>query len=58
MRSVPRSISEKPPVKAIPSSSPTPAPLVLRSRVSFVLYALAMIGMLSTITALIERAAP
>lgn len=58
MHSVPRSPLKKPPVKALPSSTPTPAPLVLRSRVSFVLYALGMISLLSTITALIERAAP
>lgn len=55
---IPRSHPKKPSVKAISSTSPTPPPLVLRSRVSFVLYALAMIGMLSSITALIERAAP
>ncbi|HVR51053.1 MAG TPA: hypothetical protein VMS38_15060 [Pseudorhodoferax sp.] len=58
MRSAPRSHLRKPSVKAIPSSAPSPAPLVLRSRVSFVLYALSVIGCLSTITALIERAAP
>lgn len=58
MRSAPRSHLRKPSVKAYPSPAPAPAPLVLRSRLSFILYALSVIGCLSTITALIERAAP
>jgi hypothetical protein len=58
LQRVTRTPETKPSVKASSSSSHPPAPLVMRSRLSFVLYALGVIGCLSTITALIERAAP
>ncbi|MFT3720253.1 hypothetical protein [Pseudorhodoferax sp.] len=38
--------------------TPPPPSVPLRSRVGFVLHALLVLGGLSTITALIERAAP
>lgn len=57
MRSASRLSSAPSTVNPPSSPPPVPAPLVLRSRVAFVLYALAMISALSTITALIERAA-
>lgn len=60
MRSASPAPHEKPLVKAtlVPAFLPTLLLPWRSARVSFVLHALAMVGVLTTITALIERAAP
>ena len=60
MRSAPELPHETPLVNTTPFPSTTPSlPSPWRSaRVAFVLHALAMVGVLTAITALIERAAP
>lgn len=58
MRSAARRPSKKPLVKAPSPPLPSPTGLLLRSRVTFVLYALWFVGCLTAVTALIEHAAP
>lgn len=58
MRSAPRRPLKKPLVKEPTRALPSPAALILRGRVTFVLYALWFVGCLTVVTALIERAAP
>ncbi|MGC3986105.1 MAG: hypothetical protein QM777_16080 [Pseudorhodoferax sp.] len=60
MRSAPDFPHDKPLVKTTPFPATTPdLPSPWRSaRVAFVLHAVAMVGVLTAITALIERAAP
>lgn len=58
MHSAPRRPLKKPLVKSPSPALPSPAALLLRGRIAFVLYALWFVGCLTLVTALIERAAP
>ncbi len=60
MRSAPDSSHDQPLVKAaiLPRPSPSLSWLWGSARVAFVLHAMAMVGVLTIVTALIERAAP